>query len=258
LSKVGGIPHPEAKHLEQSVQKISYAPYAHLLGKHVDVIFHLAGKSRIMPSFKIPLPYVETNVYGTAAMLDLARHYNAKLVYAGSSTADFDVSENIYALTKFQGEQLLQSYVKLFGLKASICRFYNVYGPRSDTGSDYDSVVAVFARQHAAGKPLTVTGTGGQRRDFTHVKDIARGLIAASERGQAGQVYNLGTGVDFSINALAGLFGGDLEAIPARAGDRKNSLADLLITRRDLGWEPRESLTDYVQSLLEWNKLRTS
>ncbi len=186
---------------------------------------------------------------GTVSVFEFARAIGAKVVYAGSSTFYHSIYANAYAFSKWQGEELCRMYARVFGVSTVIARFFNVYGKRQIEDGEYATVIGVFERQIRNGKPLTVTGTGEQRRDFTHVSDIVRGLIAMSERGFTGSTYNLGTGTNYSILQVANLFGGPIEFVPKRPGEAFETRADISKTISDLDWSPKENLVDYVRSL---------
>ena len=152
----------------------------HLLGLYVDqttyptwrdddydLIFHLAARARIQPSLENPYRTFQSNVIGTENILEYARVKDIPVVYAGSSSVHGDVYANPYTFTKWQGEELCKLYTKVFGLPTVICRFYNVYGEHQLTDGDYCCVLGIFEGQYKDGRPLTITGDGEQRRDFT-------------------------------------------------------------------------------------------
>ena len=216
-----------------------------------DVVYHLAALARIQPSFVNPLKYFDIDALGTAKVLDLARKHKAKVVYAGSSSAYGGPFLNPYAFAKYTGEQVCQMYSEVYGLSTAIARFFNVYGPRQPTHGGYATVVGIFERQKQNDEKLTVTGDGTQRRDFTHVDDIVRGLVMLSKGRHSADIYQFGTGVNWSINELADLFDGEIEYIPARPGEADITLADLDETKERLGWSPYFDLESYVSSFLE-------
>ena len=220
--------------------------------KEFDAVFHLAALARIQPSFKDPVKYFSIDAMGTCKVLDLARRHKAKLVYAGSSSAYGGPMLNPYAFAKYTGEQACEMYSKVYDMSTVIARFFNVYGERQPTSGPYATVVGVFEGQHSNGKTLTVTGTGEQRRDFTHVSDIVAGLRALLEGEHRGQVYNLGTGTNYSINELAQMFqAATIEYIAPRPGEAKWTLADITDTTRDTGWTPKVKIQDYVKNFIE-------
>ncbi len=215
-----------------------------------DYCFHLAAESRIQPSFRIPLRYVFSNVVGTARALEYCRKVGAKLIYAGSSTADGDIRMNPYAATKLQGETLCKTWGYSFNQQTSIARFYNVYGPRQVEEGMWATVVGIFERQYRNGEPLTVSGDGKQRRDFTHVDDIVAGLVRIAEYGMGtGEIYPLGSGENHSILQVAQMFttdSGRIQFYPRPAGEVEYTLCDFDLTLRHTGWIPTKRLEDYV------------
>ena len=143
----------------------------------VDIIYHLAALPRIVPSFKKPLDTYNSGPLATINVLDWARKYETPVIYAGSSSVKGDVYANPYTFTKWQNEHLLELYNKVFNVPTSICRFYNVYGEHQANEGSYCNVLGIFERLYSEGKPLTITGDGEQRRDFTYVGDIVDGLV---------------------------------------------------------------------------------
>lgn len=222
-----------------------------------DVIFHLAGEARIQPSFDHPQLTFQSNIMGTENVLETAAKSKAKVVYAGSSTFYSGAHLNPYAFTKWVGEETCKLFNHVYKIPVSIARFFNVYGPRQLDSGVYSTVVGIFERQRKNGEPLTITGDGTQRRDFTHVSDIVNGLYAMSLDDWRGEVFNLGTGRNYSINELASLFksGHPFKYLSARPGEAEETLADIEFTKEKLCWEPQvdlaEYVADFVQSLRE-------
>lgn len=219
-------------------------------GEEFDVIYHLAALARIQPSFKDPLKYLSIDMMGTAYVCEFARSCNAKLVYAGSSSAYAGPMLNPYAFAKFTGEQCCEMYSKVYGLSTVSARFFNVFGNRQPTSGPYATVVGIFEKQISDDTPLTITGNGEQRRDFTHVHDIVSGLVALSKGDHCGDVYQLGTGTNYSINELAEMFGGEKKYIPARPGEAWETLADISRTVANTGWLPTISLDAYIKDFI--------
>ena len=212
-----------------------------------DSIFHLAALARIQPSFKNPVEYFDIDAMGTCKVLELARKQGANVIYAGSSSAFGGPMLNPYAFAKYTGEQLCELYSKVYDVPTSIARFFNVYGERQPITGDYATIVGIFEQQAHSGLKLTVTGDGEQRRDFTHVSDIVSGLILLNNKKIFGEVFQLGTERNYSINELAGMFGDEIEYIPSRPGEARNTLADIT-KMRALGWEPKVFIEDYIES----------
>ncbi len=218
------------------------------------IIFHVGAVARIQPSLKNPVFTINNNFNSTLNVLDWARRKNIPVVFAGSSSKHHGLWGSPYAWSKFGGEQLCELYNKVYGLPTSICRFYNVYGPHQLEGGTYATLVGIFEKLHREGKPLTITGTGEQRRDFTHVDDIVDGLIRCGnslidgDSDVSGEVFELGRGKNHSINEVANMFGEDYpkEYIPARKGEYDVTLADYSKAKEILGWEPSINLKDYL------------
>ena len=225
----------------KNLDKAKYSRYG------FDVIYHLAAHARIQPSFKDPLKYLENDIMGTAHVCEYARQMNARVVYAGSSSAYGGPMLNPYAYAKHTGEQICEMYHKVYGLSTVTARFFNVYGTRPPITGPYATVVGIFEEKRKTHSPLTVTGTGAQRREFTHVSDIASGLASLSDYAGSAEVFNLGCGKNFSINELAGMFGGPKEYIPARPGEAWETLADISEMKKATGWSPLVSLESYIK-----------
>ena len=158
---------------------------------------------------------------------------------------------NPYTFTKYQGEELCKLYSELYDLPTSICRFYNVYGPHQLTEGEYCTVVGIFESLYKNNKPLTITGDGEQRRDFTHVDDIVDGLILTSKCKSWGVTIELGRGKNYSINELADMFGEDYlrEYIDKKRGEVKSTLCDIGEAYSIIGYDPKHNLYDYIQSI---------
>ena len=183
---------------------------------------------------------------GTAHVCEYGRHMNAKIVYAGSSSAYGGPMLNPYSYAKYTGEQVCEMYQKVYGMSTVTARFFNVYGNRQPILGPYATVVGIFEEKRKVGIPLTVTGTGEQRRDFTHVQDIAEGLYVLSNDIWSAEIFNLGCGKNYSINELAEMFGGEKEYIAARPGEAWETLADTSTIHKETGWIANINLEQYV------------
>ena len=219
--------------------------------KNIDVVFHLAAESRIQPSFEMPLYTCHNNSYGSAVVAEFARKEGCKVVYAGSSSFYGGVYLNPYAFAKWQGEEVFKMYSEVYGVSTGVARFFNVYGPRNPLLGQYTPVVAIFEEQTKSNHDLTIIGDGEQRRDFTHVYDICDGLIAISKGDWKGEVFNLGTGTNHSINELADLFKGKKKYLPARPGEARTTKAVISFTTKSTGWKPSHTLENYIAEILE-------
>ena len=238
---------PKANYIFEDFRQI----FKNRKDESIDVIFHLAASARIQPSFEWPLYTCENNMYGTTIVAEFARQSDAKVVYAGSSSVYNDTHASPYTFSKWQGEEVLTMYSKIYDLDTAIVRFFNVYGPRNPVIGQYTPVIAIFEEQMKEGKPMTVVGDGEQRRDFTHIYDICSGLIAVSEGSWSAEMFNIGTGTNFSMNEITDMFGGEKEYIPERRNEAKETLADNSKARDLLGWEPKHNLPDYIKEFLD-------
>ena len=219
-----------------------------------DVCFHLAALSRIQPSFQDPMKTYKVNTEATGYIAEWARKNNVKVVYAGSSSRWHDPYQSPYACYKHMGEEILKLYKKVYGCKFETARFYNVYGPGEIIDGDWAAVTGIWRRQVRDREKITIVGDGEQRRDFTHVSDIVDGLyrIAMSDE-QHEDAWELGTGVNFSINELYAMFkeqfGVECEYIPEQAGNYRKTLQENKDANERLGWSPTDQLQKYINSL---------
>lgn len=216
-----------------------------------DLIFHLGEYSKITPSYEEIDTVFDLNIEGSFSVLEYARKNNIPIVYAASSTRLALEGENHspYSFFKSIIAQLIKNYGEWYGLKYSICYFYNVYGEHQDTcNNGWETVISIFEKQYKSNQPLTIVGDGTQRRDFTFVGDIVDGLILASKKLQ-NEEYQLGSGVDYSILEVAKMFSNDIKFIPARKGDRKYSRADINETFLKLNWAPKQQLHDWIKNI---------
>ena len=205
-----------------------------------DVIFHLAALARIQPSIKNPHKTIFNNFVSTLNILEYARKNNIRFVYAASSSFHHGLYESPYAWSKFSGEDLCKLYSNVYDMDSAICRFYNVYGPHQIEDGIYCTLMGIFEKQYRDGEPLTIVGTGEQRRDFTHVDDIVEGLIKCSEQPLRGEIFELGSGKNYSINEVANMFGEDYpkKYIDQRPGEYDVTLADYTLAKKTLKWKP--------------------
>ena len=250
---------PGVKYFGGDISKIT--DYSDMI-EDCDVIFHLAARARIQPSFKTPTQSLQSNVVGTQNILEWARkNGNIPVIYAGSSSKHGDIYSNPYSFTKWQGEQLCEMYSKVYDLPVTICRFYNVYGPHQLTEGDYCTVLGIFESLYKNSKPLTITGDGEQRRDFTHVEDIVDGLIKCHNMNNqytwppanSFNQFELGRGKNYSINEIADAFG---DGYPRRYIDEwRGEMRDTLCTdtkAKDLlSWKPTRDVIEYIKETNE-------
>jgi UDP-glucose 4-epimerase len=239
-----------------------------LVKKHMagaERVFHLAALADIVPSIQQPDDYYDTNVTGTFNVLQAARDAGAKrLVYAASSSCygvpdAYPTAESAdirpeypYALTKYLGERLVLHWGQVYGLPVVSLRFFNVYGPRARTSGSYGAVFGVFLAQLLANEPLTIVGDGEQTRDFTFVTDVADAVATAAASDVAGEIINVGTGKDVSVNRLVELLGANETVnLPKRPGEPDCTLADVRKINRLLDWKSKVPIEDGVRIMLE-------
>ena len=216
-----------------------------------DVIFHIAALARIQPSLKNPYKSIFNNFVSSLNVFEYARQNNTKVVYAGSSTFHHGLYSSPYAWSKYSGEELCKLYSSVYDLSTAICRFYNVYGPYQLEDGEYSTVLGIFEKQYREGKPFTITADGEQRRDFTYIDDIVDGLVKCSEHNFKADFFELGKGVNYSINEIVDMFGKDCprEYIPARKGEYDVTLADYSKAKLKLDWEPEGNIIQYIKSI---------
>ncbi len=234
------------------------------LFRDAQYVFHFAGVGDIVPSIDRPIEYMSTNVLGTVHVLEAARAAgSAKFVYAASSSC-YGLAEELptseaapirpqypYALSKYQGEQAVLHWGRIYRLPVNVIRIFNAYGTRSRTTGAYGAVFGVLLAQKLAGKPLTIVGDGSQTRDFLYVTDVVRAFHAAAITDRVQRIYNLGAGKPQSVRRLAALISDNCVRIPRRPGEPDCTWADITRIRAELGWAPRVSFEDGVKTMLE-------
>ena len=224
-----------------------------LLGtENPKIIFHLGEYSRVEQSFQdLPLVW-ESNVLGTHMVLEYWRKRGCKLVYAGSSTKFADGGmgrhQSPYAWMKASNTELVGNYGSWFNLPYAVTYFYNAYGPRELSVGPYASAIGIFKRLYKEGKPITVRAPGTQKRNFTYVDDLARGLLMVGEKGK-GDDYGLGSPESYSILEIAKMFTDNIEMLPERPGNRMDSVVDTSKAKNEFGWKTSMSVRDYIEQL---------
>jgi UDP-glucose 4-epimerase len=225
-------------------------------------VFHLAAMSKVAPSIDKFEFCTEQNIIGTQNLLIAARDASVKkVVYSGSSTyygntpapqAETALPQclNPYAVSKYVGEQFCEIFTRLYQLPTISLRYFNVYGARQPGSGAYALVLGIFLEQWRRGEPLTVHGDGAQRRDFVHVSDVVEANLAAYAGDATGQVFNVGSGANISIQEIADLISPRQVHLPRRAGDAEVTLADITRIRQRLGWQPRVPFVEGLRELM--------
>ena len=215
-----------------------------------EIIYHLGEYARIAPSFDDVKKVYEMNIEGTFAVAEFCHSRKVgKLVYAASSTK-FAIEgngrhQNPYAFTKATNVDLIKDYADWYGLQYAICYFYNAFGPRENGKGKYATLIAKFEQAYLQGLPLTIVKPGTQKRNFTFVKDLARGIILVGEKGQ-GDGYALNNTNAHSIEDIAKAFGGNIEYIDGYPGRTESGIAPTK-ARKELGWETTVDVLDYIE-----------
>jgi UDP-glucose 4-epimerase len=229
-------------------------------------VFHIAAEARIQPAIENPIEAVSINSVGTVTVLQCAREAGVKRVMYSSTSSGYGMNQtpnvetqpddclNPYSVSKVNGEKLCKMYTNLYGLQTVCFRYFNVYGERQPLRGQYAPVIGIFLRQRSAGEPLTIVGDGNQRRDFTYVGDVVKANIMAAisnpDPEAFGQVYNVGTGNNYSINQIARMFDHETVNIAPRPGEARISLANNQKLRKTFGWEPTMKLEDWLSAQL--------
>ncbi len=235
-------------------------------------VFHLAALPSVPKSILDPVASHETNIDGTFNVFRAAAEGKVgRVVYAASSSAygDTEVLPKVedmlprpkspYALQKLVGEYYASVFAECFGLETVSLRFFNVFGPRQDPTSVYSGVLSLFLTALIERRSPTIFGDGEQSRDFTYVEDVVGLLLkAADASGVSGRVFNAGNGNRYTLNETWALLqkieGVDLPAKygPPRAGDVRDSQADVTAAVRELGHSPRFTFEQGLRLTLDW------
>jgi len=224
------------------------------LENNFDICFHLAAQSRVQPSFDDPQESVRINVTGTSKVMEWARVNKVRVIYAGSSSKHHDPSDSPYAMTKFLGEEICKLYKKSYNVNVEIARFYNVYGPMEPLDEKFGNVIGIWQVKVAKNLPLPIVGDGNQKRDFTHVQDIVDGLLKISNSQiNHDDAWEIGTGVNYSINELYAMFQQKYDTNSVNIPDQKGNYRETLRVNDDLinllNWQPKDRLREYIANL---------
>jgi UDP-glucose 4-epimerase len=216
-----------------------------------DMVYHLGEYSRVEQSFGDIKKVWQYNKDGMFAVLEFVRKAGCKILYAGSSTKFGDGglgrSASPYAWTKATNTELVQNYGTWFNLPYAITYFYNVYGSREIQTGKYATLIALFKEKMKNDEPLTIVSPGVQKRNFTHIDDIIEGLILVGENGY-GDEFGIGSEEAFSIKKIAQMFGGNIEILPERRGNRMS--ADVLTEKtKNLGWKAQKNIKEYIDEM---------
>ena len=231
--------------------------------KDVDYVFHLAAESRLQPAIKNPIEAVYKNCVGTTTILQCAREAGVKrFIYSSTSSGyGFNPSPNVetqpddclnpYSASKVAAEKFCKMYSDLYGLETIVLRYFNVFGERSPRRGQYAPVIGIFDRQRLSGEALTIVGDGTQRRDFIYVGDVAKAnLIAAKatlDKKYFGQVFNIGSGINYSVQEIADAISDNQTYIPKREGEMETTWSNIEKASEILGWKPEVDVLEWIK-----------
>ena len=229
----------------------------------IEYVFHLAAEARLQPAIKNPIEAVYKNCVGTTTVLQCAREAGVKrLVYSSTSSGyGFNPSPNIetqpddclnpYSASKVAAEKFCKMYSDLYGLETVVLRYFNVFGERSPTRGQYAPVIGIFQRQMDAGEPLTIVGDGTQRRDFIYVGDVARANYLAAlmpgVRDHLGEVFNVGSGINYSVQEIADAISDNQTYIPKRDGEMETTWSNIDKVNKVIGWKPEVDVLEWIK-----------
>ena len=246
--------------------------------KGVDFVLHEAALSSVPRSIEHPLATSESNINGTLNVLTAARETGVKRVVYASSSSVYGDSLTLpkreemtpnplspYAVSKLTGEYYCQVFYQIYGLETVILRYFNVFGPRQNSLSQYAAVIPKFIEAMLKGKSPSIYGDGEQSRDFTFVENVVEGsILTCDKKNIAGEIFNIAGGKRTTINQLAKLISRlldkNVESIYTnpRPGDIRYSLADITKARRLLNYQPKVNLKEVLRTTLKWYKQRLS
>lgn len=216
-----------------------------------DLVYHLGEYSRVEQSFDDIELVWEYNKQGTFAVLEFCRKHGCKIVYSGSSTKFADSTDDYiqspYAWTKSTNTELVKNYGLWYGLEYAITYFYNVYGNREISTGKYATLIALFREKMLHNETLTIVAPGTQKRNFTHIDDIVNALILIGKNG-IGDEFGIGNPQEFTVKDIAELFGGNIEMLEERRGNRMSAKV-ITDKTKSLGWEAKNNLPDYIETL---------
>jgi nucleoside-diphosphate-sugar epimerase len=238
-----------------------------------DVVYHLGALGSVPRSVQDPLTSSAVNVEGTLNVLLAARGEGVRRVVFSSSTSVYGSSRQLpttedtppdpispYGVAKLAAERYSISFSRVYeSFESVVLRYFNVFGPRQSPSSQYAAVVPLFVTAIDAGRPVQIHGDGEQSRDFTYVGNVVDATILAGEtEGASGEIFNIAAGSPASVNTLADTIGSILgkpvekEYLPSRAGDIRDSWADLTKAERILGYRPATGLEEGLRRTVEF------
>lgn len=239
--------------------------------RDIDYVFHLAARARIQPTLNNINDAFVNNVIGTQNVLEACRIHKVFGVIYSSSSSIYGTANQIpfsetmpanclnpYSLSKYQGEQICNLYMRLYNVPVITLRYFNVYGPGEPLKGQYAPVIGKFKKQKRDVIPLTVVGTGEQTRDFTYIDDVVAANIKSLEYldndknvSLSFEPYNIGTGVSFSINEITRMVADEtypITRLPPRPAEAQHTRANINKAMKELNWKPKHLLPDMINT----------
>ena len=240
--------------------------------KGCEVIFHQAAIVSVPYSVEHPQESHDVNIGGVLNVLQAARAAKVRRVVFASSAAIYGEDPTLpkhegmlpapispYGVEKITGEHYLSTWSKLFGVESVALRYFNVFGPRQDPKSPYSGVISIFVDRILSGRPITFFGDGSQTRDFVYVANVVdANLLAAMKPGVSGRVFNVACGRSITLLELCSLIEKAAEKkverafAEPRAGDIKDSLANIDRARKELGYDPKVDVETGLRNLVAY------
>jgi len=236
-----------------------------------DVVIHLAARAGVRPSLKDPVLYESVNVHGTLVLLEACRRAGVpRFLFASSSSVygdgkvpfredDEDLRPvSPYGVSKLLGEHYVRIYAQLHGIRSTCLRFFTVYGPRQRP----EMAISLFADAIANGREIPMFGDGSTERDYTHITDILQGVLAALDRPEPFEVYNLGESRTIPLRRLIELLGECVgrkplvRPMPEQPGDVRRTCASVEKARKKLGYDPRVQIEEGLRDFVAWRRAR--
>ena len=253
--------HPKAKNYQFDIRDYESTRKCY---DGVDYVFHLAAESRLQPAIENPIDAVSRNCVGTCTVLQCAREAGVKRVVYSSTSSGYgnnphpnietqlDDCLNPYSASKVAAEKFCHMYSNLYGLETIVLRYFNVYGDRSPKIGQYAPVISIFNRQKDDNQPITIIGDGSQRRDFIHVSDVVNANILAAitevDKLYFGQVFNVGSGKNYSVQEIADKIDTNQTYLSPRLGEVQISLANIEKIKSIFGWNPKVDLMELISN----------
>lgn len=255
---------PNAQYFNLDISNHNNLPILKELCVDIDYIFHLASDVSIQYCIENPMESYANNINCTYHVLESARLAKVKRVIFSSTSALYGNTDkiceetlpietlNTYSLSKFSSENLMKLYFDLYGVKTVSLRYFNVYGPRQPSSGQYAPVIGIFKRQKDNDESLTIVGDGHQTRDFVHVSDIVDANIksAVIDVYKYGEVYNVGTGISYSIQKIADLISDNQVYISPRPAEARFSCANIDKIKSVYNWIPKVNLENWIKENL--------